>query len=178
MQWPCTDVASPGTEYLYEGNKFQTASGKGLLFAAEWRAPIEQVDADYPLGLCTVREVGHYSCRSMSGNCVALQTLADEPGYVTIHPKDASELRVKDQQLVWVASRRGKVIARAGVTDRVNVGAVYMTYQWWIGACNELTIHHVDPIAKTPDTSSARSGWSRSLISCGRKTTCSRPIPN
>jgi formate dehydrogenase major subunit len=151
VQWPCTDVASPGTTYLYQGNKFQTESGKGQLFAAEWRPPIEQLDADYPLGLCTVREVGHYSCRSMTGNCVALQTLADEPGYVTIHPLDARKLRVKDQQLVWVASRRGKVIARAGVTDRVNQGAVYMTYQWWIGACNELTIHHVDPISKTPE---------------------------
>lgn len=151
VQWPCTDVASPGTPYLYQGNKFQTASGKGLLFAAEWRPPIEKVDAEYPLGLCTVREVGHYSCRSMTGNCVALQTLADEPGYVTINPKDARKLGIKDQQLVWVASRRGKVIARAGVTERVNAGAVYMTYQWWIGACNELTIHHVDPISKTPE---------------------------
>ncbi|MDR3535422.1 MAG: formate dehydrogenase subunit alpha [Acetobacteraceae bacterium] len=151
IQWPCVDAEDPGTEYLYKGNKFQTASGKGLLFASEWRPPIEQLDAEYPLGLCTVREVGHYSCRSMTGNCVALQTLADEPGYVTIHPKDAKKLGVKDQQLIWVVSRRGKAIARAGVTDRVNVGAVYMTYQWWIGACNELTIHHVDPISKTPE---------------------------
>ncbi len=151
VQWPCTDLASPGTQYLYKGNEFQTASGKGLLFAAEWRPPIEPVDAEYPLGLCTVREVGHYSCRSMTGNCVALQTLADEPGYVTIHPKDALKLGVKDEQLIWVVSRRGKVIARAGVTERVNEGAVYMTYQWWIGACNELTIHHVDPISKTPE---------------------------
>jgi len=151
VQWPCTDIASPGTEYLYKGNKFQTANGKGLLFAAEWRPPMEATDAEYPLGLCTVREVGHYSCRSMTGNCIALQTLADEPGYVTIHPKDARALRIKDQQLVWIASRRGKVMARAGVTERVNAGAVYMTYQWWIGACNELTIHHVDPISKTPE---------------------------
>jgi formate dehydrogenase major subunit len=151
VQWPCTDVASPGTKYLYEGNTFQTDSGKGKLFAAEWRPPVEPVNADYPLGLCTVREVGHYSCRSMTGNCTALQTLADEPGYVTLHPQDARKLGVKDQELVWVASRRGKVIARAGVTERVNVGAVYMTYQWWVGACNELTIHHVDPISKTPE---------------------------
>jgi len=26
-----------------------------------------------------------------------------------------------------------------------------MTYQWWIGACNELTIDHLDPISKTPE---------------------------
>lgn len=96
----------------------------------------DKVDGEYPLALCTVREVGHYSCRSMTGNCSALQTLADEPGKVQIHPKDAEALGIKDQQLVWVVSRRGKVISRAAVTERANAGAVYMTYQWWIGACN------------------------------------------
>ncbi|NVO15253.1 MAG: formate dehydrogenase subunit alpha [Rhodoplanes sp.] len=151
VQWPCPDESHPGTPWLYEGNQFQTKSGKGLLFAAEWRPPLEKVDEEYPLGLCTVREVGHYSCRSMTGNCNALATLADEPGYVTINPKDAAKVGVKDQELVWVQSRRGKVIARASITDRTNVGAVYMTYQWWIGACNELTVHHVDPISKTPE---------------------------
>jgi anaerobic selenocysteine-containing dehydrogenase len=27
-----------------------------------------------------------------------------------------------------------------------------MTYQWWIGACNELTQDNLDPISKTPET--------------------------
>jgi hypothetical protein len=31
-------------------------------------------------------------------------------------------------------------------------GAVYMTYQWWVGACNELTQDNLDPISKTPET--------------------------
>ncbi|MGL5598283.1 MAG: molybdopterin dinucleotide binding domain-containing protein, partial [Aeromonas sp.] len=35
--------------------------------------------------------------------------------------------------------------------DRVNAGVVYMTYQWWIGACNELTIEHLDPVSYTPE---------------------------
>jgi formate dehydrogenase major subunit len=26
-----------------------------------------------------------------------------------------------------------------------------MTYHWWIGACNDLTIEHLDPISKTPE---------------------------
>ena len=26
-----------------------------------------------------------------------------------------------------------------------------MTYQWWIGACNELTNDSLDPISKTPE---------------------------
>jgi formate dehydrogenase major subunit len=151
IQWPCPSEDHPGTPYLYQGNKFSTPSGKGRLFAAEWRPPLESPDAEYPLVLSTVREVGHYSCRTMTGNCAALQTLADEPGYVQISEADAGKLGVEDQELVWVKSRRGKVISRASVTDRVNHGAVYMTYQWWVGACNELTIHHLDPISKTPE---------------------------
>ncbi len=151
LQWPCPTLDHPGTPYLYKDNKFDTPNGKGKLFAAEWRAPLEHPDAEYPLVLSTCREVGHYSSRTMTGNCAALQTLADEPGYVQMHSQDAARLGVRDQELVWVASRRGRVITRASVTDRVNEGAVYMTYQWWVGACNELTIHHLDPISKTPE---------------------------
>ena len=152
VQWPCTSLESQGTPYLYQGNQFTTPSGKGQLFATTWRAPAEIPDADYPLVLCTVREVGHYSCRSMTGNCAALQTLADEPGFVQINPQDAAALGIADQQLVWIASRRGKVISRANYNERINLGAVYMTYQWWIGACNELTQENLDPISKTPET--------------------------
>jgi formate dehydrogenase (hydrogenase) len=151
IQWPCPTEEHPGTPYLYKGNRFNTPSGKGQLFACEWRAPLEQPDEAYPLVLSTVREVGHYSARTMTGNCAALQVLADEPGYMQITGVDAEKLGIQDQELVWISSRRGKVISRASVTDRVNAGAVYMTYQWWIGACNELTIHHVDPISKTPE---------------------------
>ncbi|MNM42108.1 Formate dehydrogenase H [compost metagenome] len=152
VQWPCTTLESQGTPYLYQGNQFTTPTGKGQLFATTWRAPAEVPDADYPLVLCTVREVGHYSCRSMTGNCAALQTLADEPGFVQINPQDAEALGIADQQLVWVSSRRGKVISRANYNERINLGAVYMTYQWWIGACNELTQENLDPISKTPET--------------------------
>lgn len=151
VQWPCPTEDHPGTPYLFEGNKFSTPSGKGQFIGADWRAPLEQPDEQYPLVLSTVREVGHYSCRSMTGNCSALSTLADEPGYVQMNPEDAAKLGIKDQQLVWIASRRGKVISRANCSERINKGVVYMTYQWWIGACNELTIEHVDPISSTPE---------------------------
>lgn len=151
VQWPCLTEDDPGRSWLYKDNKFDTPSGKAQLFASDWIPPADLVDAEFPLVLCTVREVGHYSCRSMTGNCTALQTLADEPGFVQMNPEDAKVLGVKDQQLVWVSSRRGKVITRATISERTNKGAVYMTYQWWIGACNELTIDHLDPISKTPE---------------------------
>ncbi len=56
---------------------------------------------------------GIIPCRSMTGNCAALQSLADEPGRVQMNPADAQRLGIADKQLVWISSRRGKVISRA-----------------------------------------------------------------
>ena len=151
VPWPCLTEDDPGALWMYKGNRFATPNGKAQLIASEWRPPVDQVDSDFPLILSTVREVGHYSCRSMTGNCHALATLADEPGFAQMNPIDARELGIRDQQLIWVEGRRGKVITRAMLSERINRGAIYMTYQWWIGACNELTIEHLDPYSKTPE---------------------------
>jgi formate dehydrogenase major subunit len=153
VQWPCKSEGKEdtGTMYLYEGGAFSTPSGKGNLFAAEWRPPMELEDDEYPFSLCTVREVGHYSVRTMTGNCRTLKELEDEPGYLQISTEDAKKLGIEEEKLIRVSSRRGSVITRALVTDRVKPGATYMTYQWWVGACNELTIANLDPISKTPE---------------------------
>ncbi len=152
IQWPCRDEPpeDQGTSYLF-AEKFDTPNGLAQFFTCDWMAPIDKLDDDYPLVLSTVREVGHYSCRSMTGNCAALSALADEPGYVQINTEDAARLGIEDEALVWVNSRKGRVITRAQVSDRPNVGAVYMTYQWWIGACNELVTENLSPITKTPE---------------------------
>ena len=81
----------------------------------------------------------------------ALAALADEPGYAQINTADAERLGIEDEALVWVNSRKGRIITRAQVSDRPNKGAVYMTYQWWIGACNELVTENLSPITKTPE---------------------------
>ena len=152
IQWPCRDESpeDQGTSFLF-AEKFDTPNGLAQFFTCDWMAPIDKLDDDYPMVLSTVREVGHYSCRSMTGNCAALAALADEPGYVQINTEDAKQLGIEDEALVWVNSRKGRVITRAQVSDRPNRGAVYMTYQWWIGACNELVTENLSPITKTPE---------------------------
>ena len=152
VQWPCRDEseADQGTSYLF-AERFSTPNGLAQFFTCEWQAPVDKLSDAYPLVLSTVREVGHYSCRSMTGNCAALAKLADEPGYIQINTADAKRLGIEDEELVWVNSRKGKVISRAKISDRPNKGAVYMTYQWWIGACNELVTENLSPITKTPE---------------------------
>lgn len=152
IQWPCRDTsdADQGTSYLFK-EKFDTPNGLAQFFTCDWVAPIDKLTEEYPMVLSTVREVGHYSCRSMTGNCAALAALADEPGYAQINTADAARLGIEDEALVWVHSRKGKIITRAQVSDRPNKGAIYMTYQWWIGACNELVTENLSPITKTPE---------------------------
>ena len=153
IQWPCIDEGpeDQGTTYLYEGQIFDRPNGKAEFFACDWEPPMEEVSEEYPLVLSTVREVGHYSCRSMTGNCRALAALADEPGFVQMNDQDAKALGIKNNELVWISSSRGKVISRADVSSRTNKGACYMTYQWWIGKCNELTAEHLNPGSRTPE---------------------------
>ncbi|OAT77596.1 formate dehydrogenase subunit alpha [Mangrovibacter phragmitis] len=152
IQWPCRDTGpeDQGTSYLY-AKQFDRANGLGQFYTCDWVAPQDRLTEEYPMVLSTVREVGHYSCRSMTGNCAALAALADEPGYAQINTQDAIQLGIEDETLVWVHSRKGKIITRAQVSDRPNKGAIYMTYQWWIGACNELVTENLSPITKTPE---------------------------
>jgi formate dehydrogenase major subunit len=150
-QWPVPTLEHPGTPDLFLGGKFSTPDNRARLIVHEYEDPSELPNDDYPLVLCTVREVGHYSCRSMTGNCKALAELADEPGYISIHPDDAAARGIRDQELVWAYSRRGKVITRADIDERCNKGTVYMTYQWWVGKCNDLTLHAVDSRSRTPE---------------------------
>jgi predicted molibdopterin-dependent oxidoreductase YjgC len=150
-QWPIPTLDHPGTPDLFLGGKFTTPEGKAHLVAHDYRDPTEMPDEEFPLILCTVREVGHYSCRSMTGNCKVLALLADEPGELRIHPDDAKERGIRDGELVRAWSRRGETMSRAVIDERVNAGTVYMTYQWWIGKCNNLTLHHVDDRSRTPE---------------------------
>ena len=152
VQWPCRDEspADTGTSFLF-AEKFSTPNGLAQFFTCDWVAPIDKLSDEYPMVLSTVREVGHYSCRSMTGNCSALSTLADEPGYAQINTADARRLGINDGALIWVTSRKGRIITRAQVSDRPNKGAIYMTYQWWIGACNELVSENLSPVTKTPE---------------------------
>lgn len=153
VQWPCTskDMSDKGTVYLHRG-KFANADGKGKFYTAEWRPPIELENEEYPLSFCTVREVGHYSVRTMTGNCRTLRNLEDEPGWIQMNPADCKELGIKHGDLVKVLNKRGWCITRCNATERVAKGATYMTYQWWIGCANELTIaSNLDPVSNTPE---------------------------
>ena len=145
-------MSDTGSSYLHKDGHFANKNGKGKFYATEWRPPYELENEEFPLSFSTVREVGHYSVRTMTGNCRMLRNLEDEPGWIQMNPEDCKALDIHEGDLVKVLNKRGWCMTRCLPTERVAKGATYMTYQWWIGACNELTIgKNLDPVSNTPE---------------------------
>ena len=66
-----------------------------------------------------------------------------------INPVDAERLGVKDLDTVRVTSRRGSVVTRVVVTDKVLPNMLFMTFHYRESPVNELTSDHFDPITGT-----------------------------
>jgi formate dehydrogenase major subunit/formate dehydrogenase alpha subunit len=70
---------------------------------------------------------------------------------VEINPKDARKAGIEDGDLIKVASRRGEIISRAQVTNRVEPGIIFTTFHFAEAAANFLTNPALDPTAKIPE---------------------------
>jgi formate dehydrogenase alpha subunit len=147
LQWPVLNRDHPGTPILHT-EKF--TRGKGLFSPVEHQEPAENPDAQFPFTLTTGRILQHYHTRSMTGRVAGLEQLAPEER-VELHPDDAARLGVNDGDWLRVSSRRGRVDARAWVTDRVGHGVVFMTFHYADALTNALTNTAVDPVAKIPE---------------------------
>jgi len=147
LQWPCPNAEHPGTPILHVG-KF--SRGLGKFTPLEYIAPAEMPDEDYPLLLTTGRKLYHYHTGSMTRRVRGLCEVAPEER-VEISPVDAEELGICSGDVVLVTSRRGKVTARAEITEKVPAGVVFMTFHYAESTTNLLTNPAHDPVAKIPE---------------------------
>ena len=77
---------------------------------------------------------------------------------VEINPKDALKAQIGDGALMKVASRRGEIMAKAQVTDRVEPGLIFTTFHFPQAAANFLTNPALDLQAKIPEYKIAHVG--------------------
>jgi formate dehydrogenase major subunit len=148
IQWPAPAFDHPGTPFLHAGGRF--TRGKGLFVPAEWRAPAEMPDAEYPLVLTTGRRLWHYHTGTQTRNCGGFEELFGEE-LVEISPEDAAELRLADGDYVWVVSRRGRVRMRAWVTERSPRGVVWSCFHFREANINVVTNNAFDPVTETAE---------------------------
>jgi formate dehydrogenase alpha subunit len=147
IQWPCPTKDHPGTPILHT-EKF--ARGKGKFIPLEYKPPAELPDDEYPLLLTSERSLYHFHTGTMTRKVGGLNVL-DGEGMVEINPKDASQLKISDGEMIQVVSRRGAVTAKAKVTKVSPVNVVSMNFHFAECPTNQLTNPAIDPVAKIPE---------------------------
>lgn len=163
IQWPVKDhqgtkgavrrFAAPWDPYVKEGISFYTApNNRAKIFARPYKEGDEMPDREYPFCLTTGRVLEHWHGATMTGNCPAL-VRAMPKSYVEIHPKDATQLGIKDGDNVRLTSRRGSIVmpARVGRPGVPQPGMLFAT--WWENdpLVNAITNDAVDAASKEPE---------------------------
>jgi formate dehydrogenase major subunit/formate dehydrogenase alpha subunit len=148
LHWPVKDPDHPGTPILHVG---QFTRGLGKFFAIDHLPPKELPDDDFPIVLTTGRVIYHWHGGEMTRRAEGLLAVYPET-LVEISPEDAARIGLNGSRTVRVTSRRGEMVARAIVTDRVSPGLIFGNFHF-PGAqnVNNLTIAALDPIAKIPE---------------------------
>ncbi len=90
---------------------------KAKIFARPYMDPPEMPDAQYPVWLCTGRVLEHWHSGTMTMRVPELYRAVPE-ALCYMHPEDAKKYGVKQGQLAWVESRRGKVKTRIETRGR------------------------------------------------------------
>ena len=147
-QWPVWGADHPGTPVLHVG---RFVGGKGKFHAVDHLPAAELPDSEYPYVLTTGRVLYHWHGGELSRRAKGLLEVYPET-LVEISAEDAAKIGLDGDRLLRLTSRRGEVVARPIVTERVAPGLLFGNFhfpgQYNI---NNLTIAAVDPVAKIPE---------------------------
>ena len=146
VQWPCTSEEHEGTKYLHKG-RF-TRGERALMIPVEYEGPKELENEEYPIILSTGRALYHYNVMTRYSD--ALDGILPHE-LIEICAEDAAKYGLEDGDFMRVTSRRGSVVGRAKITEKVKPGLIYMTFHFAETPVNQLTSAHYDPITKTAE---------------------------
>ena len=173
LQWPCPPVDGPGggdtrhpIRYLNNGVSqdlfvdatghhprlaFPTPSRRAIFHPRPHLEAAELPDDNYPMALNTGRLPHQWHTMTKTGKVATLNKLNPAP-FVEIHPSDACALNIVVGQPVELASRRGRAVLPAVLTDRVRPGNCFAPFHWNDIHGEDLTVNAVTNDAVDPDS--------------------------
>ncbi len=125
---------------------------KAKIFARPYMDPPEMPDAEYPMWLSTGRVLEHWHSGTMTMRVPELYRAVPE-ALCYMHPQDAKEKDLKQGELCWVESRRGKVKARVETRGR-NRPSRGLAYVPWFDEkvfINKVCLDATCPMSKQTD---------------------------
>ncbi len=143
--------------YVEEGKKIQfyhstTKDDRAQIWFNPWVPPAESPDDEYPLMLTTGRVLEHWHTGSMTRRVPELSR-AMPAAYIELNPDDASELDIRNGDMLKVESRRGAIQIQAWIAGRgwPPKGTVFIPFFDETRMANDLTLDAIDPFSKQPD---------------------------
>jgi assimilatory nitrate reductase catalytic subunit len=166
--WPCYSedprtgqpLDHPGTPRLFEPGSYNPiARGEGPFYfpdgrarfnVAEYRPPVDDANAEYPLFLTTGRVVSQFLSGTQTRRIGPLVAQYPEPR-IEMHPRLAEKLGIADGEWTTAETPRGSITLRAMVVKTIRPDTVFIPYHW-AGAksVNQLTVAAQDPISRIP----------------------------
>jgi ferredoxin-nitrate reductase len=154
LQWPFPASTSP-SKRLYTNRRFPTPDGSARFAAYHSRGLAEPPAPEYPFILTTGRLYGHWHTQTRTGRIEKIRQMHPQP-FLEIHPRDAANLGIQDQDWVEVRSRRGTSRFQAKVTRAIAPGTFFVPMHWgalWAdkAEANALTHPESDPDSLQPE---------------------------
>jgi len=166
--WPCYSedpetgkpVDHPGTPRLFEPGSYNPVAkgsgpfyfpdGKARFNVAEYRPPVDDASAEYPVYLTTGRVVSQFLSGTQTRRIGPLVKQYPEPR-IEIHPRLAATLGIADGDWATADTRRGSVTLRAMVVTTIRPDTIFIPYHWaGEKSVNQITVAAQDPISKIP----------------------------
>mgnify|MGYP001812424546 FL=1 len=149
VTYPCDDATHNGNEVVF-GDGFPRTGGRARLVPATPSPADEIPDQDYPLVLCTGRQLEHWHTGAMTRRSKILDEREPEAAAFMC----ASELEragLAAGEKASLATRRGEIEIAIRCDDAVPDGMIFVPFCYAEAAANLLTNPALDPYGKIPE---------------------------
>jgi formate dehydrogenase major subunit len=146
IQWPCNEDHPEGTRVMHVD---EFVRGKGRFMLTEYVPTSEKVNAEHPLILTTGRILSQYNVGAQTRRTA--NVMWHDEDRLEIHPHDAEERGINENDWVGIASRAGDTVLRAMISERMQPGVVYTTFHFPGSGANVITTENSDWATNCPE---------------------------
>jgi formate dehydrogenase major subunit len=147
VQWPCNDSTDEAGTSIMHVDRF--VRGKGRFIITQYVASDEKVTRKFPLLLTTGRVLSQYNVGAQTRRTPNNEWHSEDR--LEIHPHDAEERGIREDDWVGIQSRSGETVLRARVTERIQPGVVYTTFHFPESGANVITTDSSDWATNCPE---------------------------